>query len=307
MTETPARQGATARDVLVHITDLHFWQVVLNPFQLMNKRMLGNANVLLRRRREFQTHLAEQFADMLRETGATSVFAGGDFTSTATSREFALAADFVGRLEDRGLKVFVVPGNHDVYTFESVRRKRFERHFRDYLPAEGYPCRVDLPGGTPMVLAPTVSANWLSSKGRITGAEAERTAELVAACPPGPVLVGAHYPVLHETHAYRTSPGRRLRKAELLRRALGASGRDVLYLSGHVHRFSYVRDTTYPLLRHVSTTALFMQRPDGAHPGGFSEVRVHKDGFTVFNHLYRGGWTRNEQKPHLETGTGENL
>ena len=130
-------------------------------------------------------------------------------------------------------------------------------------------------------------------------------AELVAACPAGPVLAGGHYPVLHETHAYRASPGRRLRRAELLRRALGAGGREVLYLSGHVHRFSYVRDAAYPLLRHLSTTALFMQRPDGAHPGGFSEIRVEADAVRVCNHSYHGGWTRAEKTPQVEAPQSE--
>ena len=141
MSGAQAQQSAQPRDVLVHITDLHFWQVVLNPLKLMNKRLLGNANVFLRRRREFQTHLAEEFAGKLAATGATAVFAGGDFTSTATSREFAMAAEFVRTLEAHGMKVFVVPGNHDVYTFEAVRRKRFERYFGAYLPPEGFPDR----------------------------------------------------------------------------------------------------------------------------------------------------------------------
>ena len=31
----------------IHITDLHFWELVLNPFRLLNKRAIGNVNVFL--------------------------------------------------------------------------------------------------------------------------------------------------------------------------------------------------------------------------------------------------------------------
>src|SRR5690606_23853250 len=103
--------------------------------------------------------------------------------------------------------------------------RRFQKYFAEFLPQEGYPHRFTLPGGTSLVVVPTVTANVWSSKGRIRKNEVRQALELIHACPPGPVLVAGHYPVLHRTYGYTTSPSRQLRNAELLREAMGESGR----------------------------------------------------------------------------------
>lgn len=285
---------AAPRDVLLHMTDIHFWEIVRNPLQLMNKRFLGNLNVILRRRRAFDTTQAAAFADALAATGARVVFAGGDFTSTATDGEFRQALAFMKELTQRGLQVIALPGNHDVYTFESARRRRFERHFASFIPEEGYPCRVTLPGGTPLVLAPTVCPNWISSCGRIAEPDVARIAELIAEAPPGPLIVGSHYPVLHATEGYASGRTRRLRNADALRRVLmdAAAQRPICFLAGHVHRFSAQQDPRQPRLRHFTTAALFQHRHDGA-AGAFSEIHAGAEGFTVFQHTRRdGAWQR---------------
>lgn len=283
------------RDTLLHITDIHFWEIVRNPLQLLNKRFLGNLNVILRRRRAFDTSHATAFADALVATGVRFLFAGGDFTSTATDEEFRQAATFLEDLTGRGMQVIIIPGNHDVYTFESVRKRRFERHLAAFLPAAGYPCRLTLPGGTPMVLVPTVCPNWLSSRGRIADADVDRVARLVADAPSGPLIVGSHYPVLHATEGYASGRMRRLRNAEALRRALvgAAAQRPIFFLAGHVHRFSDQHDPEAPRLRHCTTPALFHRHRHGDITGAFSEIHVGREDFLVFRHTLRHGvWQR---------------
>ena len=294
--------AAAPRDILLHITDIHFWEVVLNPLRLLNKRLLGNANVLLRRRHHYHTDRAIEYADALAATGAPVIFAGGDFTSTATAREFAQAAAFLDDLSARGLNVIAAPGNHDVYTFESVRRKRFEHYLGRFMPEAGYPACIHLPGGTPMVIAPTVRPNLISSRGHIDDATIAKVTQWVAAAPPGPVIVGAHYPLLPETGTYRSSAGRRLRNAEQLRQALGETGRNLIYIAGHVHRFSLVRDDTYENLLHLCTDAFVMGRKPGAQQGAFSEIHVMDSGFRVFRHERWQEWRREEEVPIAETG-----
>lgn len=287
-----------SQDRILHITDLHFWKVVLNPFQLMNKRALGNVNVFIRRRHEFHMENAAKFIEALQATGITTLLLGGDYTSTAHGDEFRMARDFVEELVRRGFKVIAIPGNHDVYTFESVRARRYQQHFDDFGPGERLPCRVILPGGTPLVLAPTVCANVLSSAGRIGHAEVEKVRALVASAPKGPVLVMGHYPVLHETHAYRSTPSRQLRNAEALRAALGATGRHVLYLAGHVHRFSYTRDAQYKHLTHLTSNAFFLQRHHDAVNGAFTEIHREENGFRVISHWHDTQWHQREEHPH---------
>jgi len=277
-------------DTLIHVTDLHFWEVVWNPLALMNKRLLGNANVLYRRRHEFHMAEAMPFAGHLASLGIRECFVGGDFTSTATHGEYKMGQAFVEDLTRRGMRVQLVPGNHDVYTFESVRSGRFAQYFGAYMPPGGYPSRSTLPGGTPLILVPTVCPNWLSSAGYVTDEEAAATRALIDACPPGPVLVGGHYPLLHRTATYASGRSRQLRNARALRTALGGSGRQILYVAGHVHRFSYTRDPDYPGLQHLTTGAFFLRRPGDIIGGAFSTIAIEPGGFAVHAHEYTGAW-----------------
>ncbi|MCC6144320.1 MAG: metallophosphoesterase [Candidatus Hydrogenedentes bacterium] len=292
MTETVSNTTGRPPEKLIHIADLHFWKLIWNPLKLMNKRFLGNLNVWLKRRREFQMHLAEDFADAAAATGITTVVLTGDFTSTATDAEFRLARAFVEGLARRGLQVHLVPGNHDVYTFESERTRRFEKHLGAFIPEHGYPSRVTLPNGTPLLLLPTVSANYLSAKGRIRKREIEAALQLIHGCPPGPILVAAHYPVLPKTHGYTSSPDRQLRNWEHLRDALGNSGRQLLYMAGHVHRFSYTADPNFPGVEYLTTPALFMRRHGHVERGAFSEIHLDDAGFHVYRHGYAEEWIR---------------
>jgi len=284
------------KDSILHISDLHFWEVVWNPLRLMNKRMLGNLNVYWRRRHEFVMHRAEEFADNAAGTGIRTVVMTGDFTSTATEAEFDMGRAFVEGLVHRGLKVILMPGNHDVYTFQSVRQRRFQHFFGEFLPDNGFPHRFTLPGGTSLIVVPTVTANFLSSKGRIRRREVRETAALIEECGEGPILVAGHYPVLHHTYNYTTSKSRQLRNAELLRHALGESGRDILYLAGHVHRFSYVRDADYPALRHLTTPAFFLEHKQEALLGAFAEIHVEDGEIHVYQHRHTQTW---ERAPHI--------
>lgn len=292
---------SSPRDALLHITDLHFWEVVLNPLQLFNKRLLGNINVWWWRRHELHTERAESFAEAIAGTGVKTLFASGDLTSTATDKEFQQAAAFLRGLRKRGLELLIIPGNHDLYTFEAVRKRRFERYLAEFLPPEGYPCCLSLPGGTPVVLAPTVCTNFVSSRGRITDAEVQAVEQLIAEAPPGPIIVGGHYPVLHRTAAFESGLLRRLRNAAALRRVMGESGRRILYVSGHVHHFSYVQDSRFENVQHLMTSALFLQRRHRGPGGSFSEIQVTPEGFDVYRHEYDVRWrcTRETASPEM--------
>lgn len=284
-------QPLEPRDRIVHIADLHFWHVVTNPLRLLSKRALGNLNVWLYRRHEFIMSRAEEFAGDVLGTGIRVALMTGDFTSTANRREYEMAEAFVEGLHREGLRIEMVPGNHDVYTFHSLRAKRFERYFGEYMPEDGYPALRRLPGGTPLILVPTVTPNILSSMGRITDAEVARVAELLKLCD-GEAIVAGHYPVLSRTYSYAQEPSHRLRNAAALHKALGESGCRILYVCGHTHRFSYVQDAEYPTLSHVSTGAFFRSDPEAGLQGEFAEIHATERGFAVFRHTHEEQWRR---------------
>lgn len=291
MNESDTRPHAA--DVFIHIGDVHFWRVVTNPFDLLNKRFVGNINVWLRRRHEFLMHNADTFADWAAGTGIRDVLMTGDFTSTATHDEFRLAVRFVNRMREHGLTIAMVPGNHDVYTFEAMRERRFERYFQDYMPDQELPARLTLRGGTPLILIPTARPNLWSSRGYISAKEIEGVAAALEACD-RPTIVAGHYPVLARTYGYDSASSRRLLNAAALHEVLGAFKHPLLYVCGHVHRFSYVTDARYPHLAHLSTGAFFRDARESQRQGEFTEVQVMRDGFEVFHHTFAGQWARSE-------------
>ncbi len=286
-----------AQDTFLHLTDFHFWEIVFNPFRLLNKRMLGNANVIYKRRKEFVLERANEYLEYAVSLGAPTAILSGDFCSTATEKEMAAGAKLAKALEDRGLDVIAIPGNHDVYTIESVRKRRFERHFDAWYPDEGLPARRVLPGGLDLVFVPTVCPDF-QSRGRITAVEVEGVKEHLRNTGPHVVVVG-HYPLLYETYGYQSNPPRRLRGAELLRTALGVCGKTILYISGHVHRFSYVTDPQHANLRHLTTGAFLRTAPESNSVGEFSQITSNNGEFEIIRHIKRDKWIPEVVEPRL--------
>lgn len=277
------------RDKLLHVADLHFWRLTFNPFRQLNKRVLGNQNLLLRRRKHFVMAHANDYLDRVASIGIGDVVFTGDFTTTSLPVEFEMSRAFLQRADDAGLRPVAIPGNHDVYTFQAERADLFRKYLGKWTLAEPLPGRYTLPGGTPVVLAPTVRANWVSSTGVI---REDELAKLRACLEPldGPIIVGGHYPLLTRTAAYSLTPARRLHGADAMRRILGESGKTILYLCGHVHRFSYVADAVYPNLHHLTTGTFFGRNHEQHRDGEFSEIHVREDGWTVLNHVHDGTW-----------------
>ncbi len=269
----------------IHIADIHYWHVLANPFRMMNKRFLGNLNVLLRRKKEFVTARIPSHLEQVYQTGAKTAIFTGDFTSTALPEEFTQARAMLQEMTRQGFTVHLTPGNHDYYTFESRRRQVFEQELKAFLPPEGYPHRVNLPGNISLLLFSTVAPNLLTSRGHITEKEIAILAGLLKDTP-DPVILATHYPVFPITPGYASKWSRRLENAESLRHAIGNSGKRVLYLCGHVHRFSHVRDEEFPHVEYL-TTGAFVRHANESQ-GEFSEIAVSQNGFHVTRH-----WCRN--------------
>lgn len=281
-------------DRFLHLTDFHFWEVVFNPFRFLNKRIIGNVNVFMKRRHEFFMDRAEAYADYAGTLGAPDALLTGDFTSTATPREFEMARQFVLRLEHNGITPVAIPGNHDVYTFESVRKKQFQKFMEPWIPAKALPCTIELRGGTPVILVPTVRPNIMSSQGYV-GPRAIRDVATLLEQVDGPVVVAAHYPILHKTGNYVAPVGRRLLNAEGLRQALGKHPHPVLYIAGHNHRFHLARDETFKHVTHLCTASLLWQDERSGTKGEFCELAVDGDGVQVIRHVCRESWETESQ------------
>ena len=276
----------------LHITDLHFWNIVYNPVYLCNKRILGNLNLLVRRRKYLHTDRSASFVDLLRTLQVDGIFIGGDLTTTAMPGEFLQAAAFLQRLAGITSNIYLLPGNHDVYTFESCRRRRFESYFGQYAPTVGDTSVSTLAEGLSLFRVPTVRPNLLSSRGIVTPAQLERTRAMIAMNTGHAGIVLAHYPLLQSVPGYRLSSERRLINAEGLREIVGQSPVPVLYLAGHVHAFSHTVDPVYEHITHVTSSALFYGKK--GRQGGFTEIETEGSAFKITPWYYQDGWVRGQ-------------
>ena len=127
---------------VLHFSDVHLPSSLRRvPMgDLAGKRLLGAANVIVRRRRRFREAPAKMaaLARLARELPADAVLCTGDYTELGTEEEIQTARVACEPFLGAPLGFITMPGNHDLYVPDTVRTHRFERHFGDLL-------RTDLP------------------------------------------------------------------------------------------------------------------------------------------------------------------
>jgi len=75
---------------------------------------------------KYSVRLAQRVLEGLEQAGIDHLVVTGDLTLSAEASEFERAAKLLRRFADAG-KLTIVPGNHDVWTAESVKTARFLR------------------------------------------------------------------------------------------------------------------------------------------------------------------------------------
>ena len=136
-----ARTSSFAAVVRVlHFSDVHVGVPLhLVPLRdLLGKRALGAANLVLRRHRLFvdaPRKLASlaRFAD---DVGVDVAVCTGDYTALGTRQELRAARDAIAPLTKRPLGFVTVPGNHDLYVPDTVTEHRFEDAFGDLVQSD---------------------------------------------------------------------------------------------------------------------------------------------------------------------------
>lgn len=160
---------------------------------------------------------------------------GGDFTTTALPEEFSLAAQFVQSLS---LPWIAIPGNHDHYTKQSLRQKRFYRYFANEPPSWGSLARERLEVHPLcdkwwVIALDTAMPTSLSSSQGTFPLSLETSLQNALSWIPSTdkILLFNHYPFfLHD------APHRTLQGGERLEAILRSDRRILLYLQGHTHR-----------------------------------------------------------------------
>jgi 3',5'-cyclic AMP phosphodiesterase CpdA len=124
---------------LIHITDPHLSSLEDQTFaRLHGKQRSGYLSWLRNRRHVHRPEILEQLTAVVGTYAPDQVLVTGDLIHIGLESEMREAAQWLHRLGPPD-KVFLVPGNHDNYTADSLQTMR--RHWADYLPAD------ELPGG----------------------------------------------------------------------------------------------------------------------------------------------------------------
>lgn len=214
---------------LAHITDLHVERMP-SLGELFNKRFAGAVNLYVLGRRSHFTRAAQEAAVASVDALAPdAIVCSGDLTATATEAEFVAARELLAPLTSR-YPFLVIPGNHDVYTGESVGR--FDRHFGEWAGGGRYPFARRL--GPVEVVAIDVSRAGLLSNGLAPAEQLVALDELLAGGD-GPAIVVVHYPLRGRDGQPYGPYSRAIVNAAEIEAVLSRHARVAAVLHGHEH------------------------------------------------------------------------
>ncbi len=102
---------------LIHVSDIHFWRYQFNPLQLLSKRLLGMASLVVRRARRFRLERIQDVVDRVLLLNPDHILITGDLTTTALPAEFRAAVRGLAPWLEDPRRTTIIPGNHDRYTW----------------------------------------------------------------------------------------------------------------------------------------------------------------------------------------------
>ncbi len=285
---------------LVLLGDLHFYQLGVWPWQLLSKRLLGQMNLWLNRRRHFRPALWPSVAARVVELAPDGLLGSGDFTTTALLGEFHEARarwnDLVGQLT-LPAGAHVVPGNHDRYCFSSARKRLFEWAFEPWT-AGTWPAVWRLSDAVYVVgLDPTRPNVWNAS-GALGGEQLNALGAALAEIPAAAtVFVLCHYPIGTPPELPEEAAGHGLEDAGELTEVLAASDRPLMYLHGHIHWPWVWRPPGAPRVTVVNAGAPMLTGRRYPQGQGFVELTVGEEGVSICRHLMdaEGEWRRSDE------------
>lgn len=117
---------------LAHLSDVHVLDLSgVRWTRFVNKRLTGMANLVGKRKGAHPTELLEvAVAELVEDGSIDHVVITGDLSNLSLESEFERARQILEPLAGR---LSVIPGNHDVYTRGSQRKRRFEHFFDDWM------------------------------------------------------------------------------------------------------------------------------------------------------------------------------
>jgi Calcineurin-like phosphoesterase len=273
---------------IVHLSDIHFWQYVVNPLRLMGKRAVGMTGLLLGRARRFRLERVPELVERVSRLGADHILITGDLTTTALPSEFRAAQAALAAWLGDPARVTIVPGNHDRYTMYAHRSRRFERYFGAFCPGPSFPFLRKLDQHTAILgLDPTRFS--ITASGKLPRRQLIRAQEMLATSGPiARLLIACHYPAsVPPQFEYQYAHKQLINKSDLEAWLRGIGPH--IYCCGHLHVSWAYRGDRLPDQLSLNSGAPLLRDRTGKHPPGFLEIALEGQSVAVFHH----GWTSN--------------
>jgi 3',5'-cyclic AMP phosphodiesterase CpdA len=275
---------------IVQLSDIHVWEPSgLHPFDLIGKRGAGFANYRLRRRGEYSIAVLRAAIAKAVETQPDVVLVSGDLSNLGLRSELEQARRELQPVIDAGLRLAIIPGNHDAYLKASLAGQ-FEEVLRDGQQADDreaspYPFLMRLPSADLLCLTSAIATAPLMAYGRVGAAQFARAEAIMARREKArPLALTVHHPVT-PTPGKRNEYHRELRDAAQLRAFASRHGA-VLLAHGHNHLSHVVRLAGGCVVSGISSSTT--RREDHDHRRG--EIVQYHLGAEGLVRLERSRW-----------------
>lgn len=246
---------------IAHISDLHFSKISWGVTQFLSKEWVGNFNLVFNRGYDFSSTPPYALIDLFKQEGVMDVIVSGDLTTTSSKKEFLLAKQFIARLQKEGMRVYLIPGNHDHYTKRSYKKKTFyhyfsPKHSEDFeynLADHGVTAKKLMPSWWLVLMDTACSTPLISSNGYFSQETETHLTDLLSKIPnEDKVLLVNHFPFFQNDKAKR-----RLIRGPALENILKEEPKVQIYLHGHTHRrcVADLRESNLPLILDSGSTA----------------------------------------------------
>ena len=265
---------------IVLLGDLHLFRLWHWPWELFNKRIVGQMNLWMNRRHHFDMARLPGVIEKIESINPDMLLCSGDLTTTAHRAEFRMVTRKLGPLFEK-YPTFISPGNHDRYTFASHRGRHMEKLLGD-LTSEQWPHHRRISEHLHLIALDPTRANWLGAHGRLGKSQlAALEALLKQMGDDDRVIVLCHYTLGALPGALRPeAAGHAMTDAaelvQMLRRP-----QQMLFLHGHVHEPSCWRHTAAPNVVVVNAGAPLMVSPRWPAGQGLWEIDTGEFGGEV--------------------------
>jgi predicted phosphodiesterase len=229
---------------IAHISDLHFSKLYFHPAIFFSKRLLGMVNLLLNRKKKYNTNKLNELISLFNDEKIDYTFISGDISTTAHKKEFILGKAFVNEILKNDIKALIIPGNHDTYTKSSYKKKLFYNYFENDSLKNDQILSYSLDNNWQYIgLDCSIATFLLYSTGYFSKELEKKLDNLLLNLKDKKVIIVNHFPANRIT-TFR----KRLIRDTYLKKLLKKHKNIKLYLYGHTHKYKIEKEENMPYM-----------------------------------------------------------